>query len=184
MVRHLNEGIYRRLLATWRMSSKQNVITHALGRRAYPHSEQDTYVLVRQQKEKTVICYVGAEIGCTKSANTIRAEWLRFTNTPVSRMLMNLRLIRAGYFARRHLKKLLLLQRHRQARMDWARNHLRWRPGHWQHVIFSDESRFVLYRIDGRIRLRRQQDEAYNEECSVPRGQAGGGGVTIWGVFH
>ena len=35
--------------------------------------------------------------GRTKSANTLRSEWLRFTNTPVSRMLVNLRLIRAGY---------------------------------------------------------------------------------------
>ncbi len=76
-------------------------------------------------------------------------------------MLVNLRLIRAGYFARRPLKKPLFLQRHRQSRMDWARNHLRWRPGHWQHVTFNDESRFLPYRIDGRIRLRRQQREAY-----------------------
>ena len=33
--------------------------------------------------------------------------------------LIPMRLIRAGYIARRPLKKLLLLQRHRQARMDW-----------------------------------------------------------------
>ena len=99
-------------------------------------------------------------------------------------MLVNLRLIRAGYFARRPLKKLLLLQRHRHARMDWARNHLRWRPGHWQHVIFSDECRFLLYRIDGRIRDRRQQHEPYNKDYIVPRVQAGGDEVTIWGAFH
>ena len=35
-----------------------------------------------------------------------------------------------------------------------------------------DESRFLLYRIDGRIRVRRQQHEAYNEDCIVPRVQA------------
>ena len=120
----------------------------------------------------------------TKTENTLRAEWLRFTNTPVSRMLVNLRLIRAGYFGRRSLKKPLLLQRRRQARMDWARKHLRWRPGHWQHVIFSDESRFLLYRIDGRIRVRRQQHEAYKEYYIVPIVQAGGDAVTIWGAFH
>jgi len=68
--------------------------------------------------------------GHTKSANTYRAECLRFTDTHVSRMLVNLRLLHAGYFARTPLKKLLLLQRHRQARMDWARpSHRRWKPG-------------------------------------------------------
>jgi len=122
--------------------------------------------------------------GRTKSANTLRTEWLRFTNIPVSRMLVNLRLIRVGYFARIPLKKLLLLQRHRQARMDWARKPLRWRPSHSQHVIFSDESRFLLCRIDGRIRVCKQQREAYNEDCIVPRVQAWGGGVTISGAFH
>ena len=77
-----------------------------------------------------------------KSAKTLGS---RFTNTPVSGMLMNLRLICADYFARRPLKKLLFLQRHQQAGMDWARNDLCWRPGHWQHVIFSDEFRFLFY---------------------------------------
>ena len=121
---------------------------------------------------------------CRKSANTLPVEWLRSTNTPVSRMLVNLRLIRAGYFARGSPKKLLLLQRHQQAHMCWARKHLRWRPGHWQYVIFSDESRFVLYRIYGSIRVRRQQYEAYNEDCVVPKFHAGGGGVTICGAFR
>jgi len=68
--------------------------------------------------------------------------------------------------------------------MDGARNHLRWRPGQWQHVIFSDESRFLLYRIDDRIRVRRQQYEAYNDDCIVPRAQAEGGGIILWGAFH
>jgi len=77
MVRHFNEGIYRRVLAMWRMCSKQKVNAQALGiaqgtasgclreivRRAYPHPELDPDVLVRQQKEKAVICYVCAEMG-------------------------------------------------------------------------------------------------------------------------
>jgi len=29
-----------------------------------------------------------------------------------------------------------------------------------------------------------KKNEAYNEDCIVPRVQAGGGGVTMWGVFH
>ena len=40
----------------------------------------------------------------------------------------------------------------------------------------------MLYQIDGGIRVHRQQNEAYNEDCIVPRVQAGG--VTIWCAFH
>ena len=125
MARHLNEGIYRRVLAMWRMGSKQNVIDQALGTaqgtvskvlkrnremdlptpRARPRRktiEREDHYLLRLCRNR-----------CTKSANTLRTEWLRFTNISLSRMLVNLRLIRAGYFARRPLKKLLLLLRHK-----------------------------------------------------------------------
>ena len=89
-------------------------------------------------------------------------------------MLVNLWLIRAGYFPRRPLKKPLLVHKHRQVCMEWARNHLRWWPGHWQHVIFSDESRFLLYRKDCRTRVCRQQhDRGLNEDGIIPRVQAG-----------
>ena len=66
----------------------------------------------------------------------------------------------------------------------WARGHLNWCDGPWQHFVFSDESRFVLYRQDGRVRVLRQAHEALLDECIQPRAQAGGGGVTIWGVCH
>ena len=104
MVRHLNEGIYRRVLAMWRMCSKQKVIAQALGiaqgtaskalkrnretgvptpraRQGRPHktAEKEDRYLLR-------LCRYGQ----AKSANTLRAEWLRFTNTPVFRMLVNL----------------------------------------------------------------------------------------------
>jgi len=49
--------------------------------------------------------------------------------------------------------------------------------------VFSDESIFLLYRQDGRVRVRRQSHEALLDECVLPRVQAGGR-VTIWGVFH
>ena len=50
--------------------------------------------------------------------------------------------------------------------------------------MFSDESRFVLYRQDGRVRVLRQAHEALLDECVLPRVQAGGGGVTKYGVFY
>lgn len=122
--------------------------------------------------------------GRTRPSSQLRADWMRFTNVPVTTRLVNYRLLNAGYLARRPVRKPLLQQRHRQARLAWARGHLNWRVGHWEHVVFSDESRFLLYRQDGRIRVRRQAHEALLDECVLPRVQAGGGGVTIWGAFH
>ena len=101
------------------------------------------------------------------------------TNLRVSRRLVNGRLIRAGYRARRPVRKPLLQQSHRQRHLQWARQHARLTPQHWTHVVFSDDARFEVYRHDGRIRVRRRV-EVYHESCILPRVQAGGGGVTVW----
>ncbi len=39
--------------------------------------------------------------------------------------------------------------RHRN-RLEWANAHIRWRLALWRGVLFTDESRFSLYRADGR----------------------------------
>lgn len=122
--------------------------------------------------------------GRTRTTSSLRMEWQNAIGVPVSRTLVNGRLIQAGYRARRPLRKPLLKQNHRQRRLQWARDHLRLGPQHWNHVIFSDESRFEVYRHDGRIRVRRRVEELYHEACILPRVQAGGGGVTVWGAFH
>ena len=54
---------------------------------------------------------------------------------------------------------------------------------HWRHVIFADESRFLLYMQDGRLRVRRQRGEVLNEECMAETVAFGGGSVHVWGAF-
>lgn len=119
-----------------------------------------------------------------KPASRLRMEWVRHRNVPVTRKLVNNRLFKAGLPARRPLRKPNLLPRHRRARLQWVRRHRNWHVAHWEHVIFSDEVRFLLYRQDGRIKVRRQVGEALREDCILPRVQGGGGGVTFWGAFH
>ena len=38
-------------------------------------------------------------------------------------------------------------------RRHWAQKHINRPLGQWQHVIFCDESRFMLFRIDNRLSL-------------------------------
>ena len=53
----------------------------------------------------------------------------------------------------------------------------------------TDESRVLLFRKDGCVRVRRQAHDKYrlgNKGSARPTVQAGGGGygITIWGAFH
>ena len=105
--------------------------------------------------------------------------WMRAGRTTV-----NNRLLSRGYRAYRPTTKPLLTANHRRLRLEWAQ---RWRNltvAHWQHVIFGDESRFQLYPVDGRLRVRRLPGEHFRPGCQAHRVQAGGGSVHVWGAFH
>lgn len=118
------------------------------------------------------------------SASTLRNEWQRTLNHPVSRETVNRRLVQRGYRARRPIKVPRLTIRHKVLRLQWARDHQHLTVQHWQHVIFADESRFLLYRVDGRIRVRRLAGERLHEACVQETLIGGGGSVHVWGAFH
>ena len=54
----------------------------------------------------------------------------------------------------------------------------------WQNVIFADDSRFPLYSVDGRFRVRLLSGESFQQKCQAYRLQAGGGSVHVSGAFH
>ncbi|ELT97195.1 hypothetical protein CAPTEDRAFT_108251, partial [Capitella teleta] len=93
-------------------------------------------------------------------------------------------LIQAGLRTRRPVWKLLLTDIHRNARLNWARTHLRIQDAEWQSVAFSDEVRFELYIEYDRKRVQRRIHELYPERCVQPRVQSGGDGQTISAAFH
>ena len=67
---------------------------------------------------------------------------------------------------------------------EWAQGWRNLTVAHWQHVIFGDESRFQLYPVDGRLRVRRLPVERLRPGCQAHRVQAGGGSVHVWGAFY
>ena len=68
--------------------------------------------------------------------------------------------------------------------MLWANQHQAWTlRNHWPHVWFSDESRFLLQRHDGRRRVYRRRGERYAAPCVDEAPPHGGGGVTVWGAI-
>ena len=82
---------------------------------------------------------------------------------PVSVQTIRNRLHAAGLKSRVPAKKPCLSQRHRAARLQFARNHVRWNRQQWRTVTFSDESRFCLRHIDGRLRVWRPNGEHHRE---------------------
>ena len=51
----------------------------------------------------------------------------------------------------------------------------------WRRVFFTDESRFTLFRPDGRPRVYRRRGERFADACVLERDRFGGDSVMVWG---
>uniref|UniRef100_A0AAZ3RS03 Tc1-like transposase DDE domain-containing protein n=1 Tax=Oncorhynchus tshawytscha TaxID=74940 RepID=A0AAZ3RS03_ONCTS len=104
-------------------------------------------------------------------------------NSSISVQIVRNRLREAEQRACRPVVRQVLTRHHRQQRRLWAQTHRCWTRQAWQKVLFTEESRFHLTRVDGRIRAYRRRKERYTEACTLERDQFGGGeSVMVWGV--
>ena len=105
----------------------------------------------------------------------------------VSAMTVRNRLREFGLNARRPYVGFPLTPNRRRRRMEWLTAH---RPGvfslwQWREVLFSDESRFWLYRSDRKNRVYRRRGECFSDACVVECDRFGGGGLMVWeGISH
>ena len=118
-----------------------------------------------------------------KTAPQIRGYIQEFHDTHVSASTVQRRLLEVGLKAYRARKKPRLTRVHRQKRLQFALKYRHWTASDWSRVIFSDESRFLLFRNDGRPFVRRRPGEAYRDDCVQPTVKHGGGGVMVWGCM-
>ena len=80
-----------------------------------------------------------------------------------------------GYSSRRPHRVPLLSATNRKLRLQFARAHQNWTIEDWKNVAWSDESRFLLWHLDGRVRIWRRQHESMDPSFLVSMVQAGGG---------
>ncbi|GBN11447.1 hypothetical protein AVEN_222260-1 [Araneus ventricosus] len=87
-----------------------------------------------------------------------------------------------GFRSRRTTIVPLLIEGHKALCIARARQHCHWTVDDWKHVAWSDESRFQLYRADGRVRVWRKPHESMDPTCQQGTAQSGGTSVMVWGL--
>ena len=87
------------------------------------------------------------------------------------------RLSDAGIRTGRPVKAVVLTQRHRQKRLQWAQRHRVWPHHRWGTVWFSDESWFPLQWADGRAMVYRRRNERFAANYIQQVNRFGGGSV-------
>ncbi len=105
-----------------------------------------------------------------RPATRTAAATISLQNQIITAQTVRNRLREANLHARRPHRGLDLTTVRRRNRLEWSNAHIRWHLALWRGVLFTDESRFSLYRADGRQHVWR---------C-VDRVAHGGGGVMVW----
>ncbi|GFS12128.1 transposable element Tcb2 transposase [Elysia marginata] len=98
-------------------------------------------------------------------------------NNPISKWIVLRRLKTFGLRARRPACRTRLTPYNIRNRLDWARIHSFWPRQVWNNHIFSDQSKFLLERQDGRKRV----NERFVPQCLSQARAFGGGSVMVWG---
>ena len=139
-----------------RFRERGNFVCGRRTRRPRKTNDRDDRVLYRLARENRRF-----------SVQRLRRAWQPNVNFAVSRQTVKRRLLTRAYRARRMVKVPRLTVRAKLVRRHWAQKHINIPLGQWQHVIFCDESRFMLFRIDNRIRVRRLGGEAMNKDLHM-----------------
>ncbi len=115
-----------------------------------------------------------------RPATRTAAATIGLHNQRISAQTVRNRLREAHLHARRPHWGLDLTAVCRRNRLEWANAHIRWRLALWRGVLLTDESRFSLYRADGRQRVWHRVGERFADVKVVDRVAHGGGGVMVW----
>ncbi|GFV57606.1 transposable element Tc1 transposase [Trichonephila clavipes] len=80
-------------------------------------------------------------------------------------------------------KKPLITERNRLKRLEFAKEYINKPIDFWKNVIFSDESKFNIFKSDGRKLVWRKPCTAFHTKNVLPTVKHGGGSVMIWGCM-
>ncbi len=115
-----------------------------------------------------------------RPATRTAAATIGLHNQRISAQTVRNLLREAHLHARRPHQGLDLTAVRRRNRLEWANAHIRWHLALWRGVLFMDESRFSLYRADGRQRVWCRVGERFADVNVVDRVAHGCGGVMVW----
>ena len=130
---------------------------------------QDRYIRVRHLRDRTT----------TATSTATALPGVR----GISDQTVRNRLREEGLRARRPVRGVILTQQHRLRRRQWCQVRRVWPQQRWRRVWFSDESRFLLRRHDGRCRVYRRRNERFAANCVREVDRFGGGSVMMWAAI-
>jgi transposase len=118
-----------------------------------------------------------------KSTSVVRSEIENELGVSVHTNTIRNRLHEIGFYGRVARKKPLVNKVNRVKRIAYAKTMMKMPFVYWEKVLWSDESKFNLFRSDGKSMVWRTPGEEFDPKCTVPTVKYNGGSVMVWGCF-
>lgn len=87
------------------------------------------------------------------------------------------------YHGRTARKKYWVNDINRKKRLEFAKKYINEKNHFWQTVIYSDESKYNIFKSDGHHMVWRKPNMEYKKENLCPTVKHGGGSVFVWGCM-
>jgi transposase len=117
-----------------------------------------------------------------QAVNEITEKFNTAMSVSVSSRTVQRTLHESGFYGRAGLRKPFISEENRQKRVKWCLERKDW-INEWELVIWSDESRYLIFRNDSRQWIWRRPHEKYDVDCLLPSMKSGNQGVMVWGCF-
>ena len=110
------------------------------------------------------------------TAKQIQAD-LQTQGTTVSTHTIHRQLNEKGFYGRRPRRTPLLRERHKKARLEFAKTHLSKSKSFWENVLWTDETKLELFGKAHHLYVYGKQNEAFKDKNTFPTVKHGGGSV-------
>ena len=115
-----------------------------------------------------------------KTAESVRKQASVHHNIVVSKDTVRRCLNKSGYVARVKRKKPILTNRHKKARLNWAKEKRSWTVEQWQNVVWSDETALTLVQEGREYTWLKKGEDILDDKFVQGTKKFGGGKKMIW----
>uniref|UniRef100_A0A803K8A0 Transposase Tc1-like domain-containing protein n=1 Tax=Xenopus tropicalis TaxID=8364 RepID=A0A803K8A0_XENTR len=89
----------------------------------------------------------------------------------------------SGLWGRVVRQKPFLMKKNIQARLHFAKTHLKSPKSMWEKVLWSDETKVELFGHNSKKYVWRKNNTAHHQKNTIPTVKHGGGSIMLWGCF-
>ena len=114
--------------------------------------------------------------------NELCEDFVASTSTNISQITLKWHLHKNKIYGRVGVKKPFVNAANRMKRFSWAKKRKNW-VNEWENIIWSDESRYEVFRGNGKRYVWKNTQEKYNPKCLIPTFKSGRESVMVWACF-